>query len=278
MYEQIQWTSFGIPYVVEFSNVSFAPHRTTSPSQDTCRTVPTPEESTSISQESQSYSCPSAASSTSSFCHVSHCMLDSPLKSRSSISRLVSLSRSTTIRSASSFFKRKHQKPSAGTYTPSRSMKSFSNPIDTWCSIPPHVPKPLPPLPQPEAEGTHVDGLYIQFAACHPRTPSRSRLACLQKTITSAVVEAGMDTPSVLEEPMNYSRRASDYRGGDSLFRGTYGQVMVALKAAGLVATPCVEGEFAGGMQSHEIRFLFDSFIISYAFRSSLCCESNPRG
>lgn len=87
-----------------------------------------------------------------------------------------------------------------------------------------------------------MDGLYIQFAtsSCRPCASSRSRLASLQKTITSAVIEAGMDTPSALEEP--------DHRGRDSLFRGTYGQVMVALKAAGLVATPCMEGEFAGGM------------------------------
>jgi len=72
---------------------------------------------------------------------------------------------------------------------------------------------------------------------------------CLQKTITSAVVEAGMDTPYALEEHIDHhhpSTTTPDYRGPDSLFRGTYGQVMVALKAAGLVATPCMEGEFAG--------------------------------
>lgn len=71
---------------------------------------------------------------------------------------------------------------------------------------------------------------------------------CLQKVITSAVVEAGMDTPSALEEHIDHSHCAPDYRSCDSLFRGTYGQVMVALKAAGLVATPCMEGEFVGGM------------------------------
>jgi hypothetical protein len=69
----------------------------------------------------------------------------------------------------------------------------------------------------------------------------------LQKTITSAVVEAGMDTPSALEEQMDVSTNVTGYHSRDTLFRGTYGQVMVALKAAGLVATPCMEGDFAGG-------------------------------
>jgi hypothetical protein len=68
----------------------------------------------------------------------------------------------------------------------------------------------------------------------------------LQKTITSAVVDAGMDTPSAPEEQINVSTNAPDYHSRDTLFRGTYGQVMVALKAAGLVATPCMEGDFAG--------------------------------
>lgn len=55
-----------------------------------------------------------------------------------------------------------------------------------------------------------------------------------------------MDTPSALEEQTDVSMNVTDYRSRDTLFRGTYGQVMVALKAAGLVATPCMEGDFAG--------------------------------
>jgi hypothetical protein len=94
----------------------------------------------------------------------------------------------------------------------------------------------------------------------------------LQKTITSAVVDAGMDTPSALEEQINVSTNAPDYHSRDTLFRGTYGQVMVALKAAGLVATPCMEGDFAGGAQSRQIIFFPVSFIISYAFGCALCC------
>ncbi|KAG1757240.1 hypothetical protein EDB19DRAFT_20894 [Suillus lakei] len=247
MPQQIHWTSFGIPYVVEFNNVSFAPRRTASPSQDTLTSFHSPKGSTSVLEQSLPYSCPSATSSTSSFCHISQCMLESPLQTRSSISRLVSLSRAApSMRSASSFFKRK---PHTSTRKPcSSSQKASSNPIDTWCFIPPHAPKPLPPVPQQEHEGIHVDGLHIQFATppCDPRASSRSRLVRLQKTITSAVVEAGMDTPSALEEQMDDSTNAPDYHSRDTLFRGTYGQVMVALKAAGLVATPCMEGDFAG--------------------------------
>ncbi|KAG1864668.1 hypothetical protein DFJ58DRAFT_655738 [Suillus subalutaceus] len=168
MPQQIHWTPFGIPYVVEFNNVSFTPRRTVSPSEDTLTSFPVPEKSASVSEQSLTYSCPSATSSSSSFCHISQCI--------------------------------------------------------------------------------HVDGLHIQFATppCDPRASSRSRLVRLQKTITSAVVEAGMDTPSALEEQMDVSTNVPDYRSRDTLFRGTYGQVMVALKAAGLVATPCMEGEFAG--------------------------------
>ncbi|KAG2350723.1 hypothetical protein BDR05DRAFT_42314 [Suillus weaverae] len=250
MSQQIHWTSFGIPYVVEFNNVSFAPRRTASPSEDTLTSFPAPEKSASASEQSLAYSCPSATSSTSSFCHISQCMVESPLQSRSSISRIVSLSRSAPgMRSASSFFKRKHQKSHPSTRKPSSTSKNASsNPIDTWCCIPAHVPKPLPPVPQQEPEGIHVDGIHIQFATppCDLRASSRSRLAHLQKTITSAVVEAGMDTPSALEEQMDASTNVPDYHSRDTLFRGTYGQVMVALKAAGLVATPCMEGDFAG--------------------------------
>lgn len=250
MPQQIHWTSFGIPYVVEFTDVSFAPRRTTSPSEETLTSFPAPEKSTSVSEQSLVYSCPSASSSTSSFCHISPCMLESPLQTRSSISRLVSLSRSAPgMRSASSFFKRKHQKSHPSTRKPySTTQNASNNPVDTWCRIPAHVPKPLPPVPRQDSEGIHVDGLHIQFATppCDPRASSRSRLVRLQKTITSAVVEAGMDTPSTLEGQTDVSTNVTDYRSRDTLFRGTYGQVMVALKAAGLVATPCMEGDFAG--------------------------------
>ncbi|KAG2076965.1 hypothetical protein BDR04DRAFT_635077 [Suillus decipiens] len=250
MPQQIHWTPFGIPYVVEFNNVSFAPRRTASPSEDTLASFHTPEKSASVSEQSLTYSCPSATSSTSSFCHISQGMLESPLQTRSSISRLVSLSRSAPgMRSASSFFKRKHQKSHPSTHKPySASQDTSNNPIDTWCYIPTHVPKPLPPMPRKEPEGIHVDGLHIQFATppYDPRASSRSRLVRLQKTITSAVVEAGMDTPSALDEQMDVSTNVPGHRSRDTLFRGTYGQVMVALKAAGLVATPCMEGDFAG--------------------------------
>lgn len=250
MPQQIHWTPFGIPYVVEFNNVSFAPRRTASPSEDTLTSFHAPDKSTSVSEQSLTYSCPSATSSTSSFCHISQGMLESPLQTRPSISRLVSLSRSAPgMRSASSFFKRKHQKSHPSTHKPYlASHDTSNNPIDTWCYIPTHVPKPLPPMPQKEPEGIHVDGLHIQFATppYDPRASSRSRLVRLQKTITSAVVEAGMDTPSALDEQMDISTNVPGHRSRDTLFRGTYGQVMVALKAAGLVATPCMEGDFAG--------------------------------
>lgn len=267
MPQQIHWTSFGIPYLVEFNNVSFAPRRTPSPSEDTLTSFHPPENSASVSEQSLTYSCPSATSSTSSFCHISQCMLESPLQTRSSISRLTSLSRSAPgMRSASSFFKRKHQKSHPSTRKPySTSQNASNNPIDTWCCIPAHVPKPLPPVPQQEPEGVHVDGLHIQFATppYDPRASSRSRLVRLQKTISSAVVEAGMDTPSSLEEQTDVSTNVAGHRTRDTLFRGTYGQVMVALKAAGLVATPCMEGDIAGGAQLRHMNISLLSHLSS---------------
>ncbi|OBZ79952.1 hypothetical protein A0H81_01557 [Grifola frondosa] len=100
-------------------------------------------------------------------------------------------------------------------------------------------------------------GLYIQFAshdsACPPRKLSDSRLARLKYKIARAVTAAGMDSSPSTErsDPMGYlavnrgsfgsiqSVDIAQHGVPNSLFRGTYGQVMAALKSAGLTATPC---------------------------------------
>ncbi|PCH34189.1 hypothetical protein WOLCODRAFT_135558 [Wolfiporia cocos MD-104 SS10] len=107
-------------------------------------------------------------------------------------------------------------------------------------------------------EGDEGEGLFIQFAS-HLSRPhhklSHSRLLRLKQRIAKAVLAAGMDAaPSTRRvHPMDIPRLSRLSRGsiqstatvpednGGALFRGTYGQVMAALHAAGLVTTPCKE-------------------------------------
>ncbi|KZT72866.1 hypothetical protein DAEQUDRAFT_663600 [Daedalea quercina L-15889] len=111
-----------------------------------------------------------------------------------------------------------------------------------------------------EGEG---EGLFIQFATqrqgMHQKL-SNMRLWRLKQRIAKAVLAAGMDASPGTEklDPMDVptlSRMSyGSIRSDDSspapdgspgaLFRGTYGQVMTALQAAGLVATPCKESGF----------------------------------
>ncbi|KAI8990615.1 hypothetical protein BD414DRAFT_413540, partial [Trametes punicea] len=114
------------------------------------------------------------------------------------------------------------------------------------------------PRGERELEPTEDSGLYIRFASQLSQPPSKlsaSRIARLKYRIARAVMAAGMDTsPSAeLGDPMDDNARSrvsiSSIRSEDvetkgmpgSLFRGTYGQVMTALRAAGLVAVSCKE-------------------------------------
>ncbi|KAI0354575.1 hypothetical protein OH77DRAFT_1521484 [Trametes cingulata] len=111
---------------------------------------------------------------------------------------------------------------------------------------------------------TEDHGLYIRFASQLAKPPcklSEHRLARLKYRIAKAVLAAGMDTsPSgELGDPMDDAGRCRasissihsenvEHEGlPGSLFRGTYGQVMTALRAAGLATVPCKESgvEFA---------------------------------
>jgi len=107
------------------------------------------------------------------------------------------------------------------------------------------------------------EGLFIQFATqrrgMHQKL-SNTRLWRLKQRIAKAVLAAGMDASPGTEkmDPMDVptlSRMSyGSIRSDDSspmpdgspgaLFSGTYGQVMVALQAAGLVTTPCKESGF----------------------------------
>lgn len=87
-------------------------------------------------------------------------------------------------------------------------------------------------------------GLHLSFPDGHglilqSKTPN-SRLRRLSRTVARAVQDAGMVSPSTSDGNVQAS-------GGQSLFRGTYGQVRTALHSAGLVVKKCEEDGVAGG-------------------------------
>ncbi|OJT14405.1 hypothetical protein TRAPUB_9046 [Trametes pubescens] len=112
--------------------------------------------------------------------------------------------------------------------------------------------------PGAEAECPEDHGLYIRLASQLAQPPCRlseSRLARLKYRIAKAVLAAGMDSSPGAErgDPLDAAGRGrmsiSSIRSENverdgvpgSLFRGTYGQVMTALRAAGLATVPCKE-------------------------------------
>ncbi|OCH89535.1 hypothetical protein OBBRIDRAFT_658493 [Obba rivulosa] len=107
-------------------------------------------------------------------------------------------------------------------------------------------------------EDYDTNGLYIQFQSPYYQSPhklSPNRILRLKRRIARAVVAAGMDSspatewanPEYRTAPNRFSRWSVASTDSvqppmpGSLFRGTYGQVMVALQAAGLETTPCKE-------------------------------------
>ncbi|KAF8846108.1 hypothetical protein BDN67DRAFT_976936 [Paxillus ammoniavirescens] len=248
MTQDIRFNSFGIPYVVEFENVSFAPqHRIQdSRSKHTCHDLLV----SSFSDPGLAYSpTPSPSSSTSSFCHIESPPPAPPFPP---------LHRSFSLRSASSLFRLKPRRSSLDMSLPSiRPIPSqcsnlSSNALPTW-SAPEHT-KPLPPTPHRKVADVQADGLYIQFTSPEslPQMGRKDKLVHLQKTINTAVLEAGMNTPpknTVCQEPSNAEKTSQETRGyktHDALYCGTYGQMMVALEGAGLYATPCLEAGLSG--------------------------------
>lgn len=119
-----------------------------------------------------------------------------------------------------------------------------------------HV-EPEKPAKPVKTEPPRPGGLYIRFASS-PGTATQKissrRLAKLRSAIEEAVTNAGMmkpspdETGSAADVALDDSVRSRDTARKDAskkaLFKGTYGQVKQALKAAGLVATPCNENGF----------------------------------
>jgi len=220
MAQEIRFNHFGVPYIVEFANVSFRP---TIPLKKSSATfIPTLTKMDSYSTNATRASSPAPSFPSS--------------RSRSS---------------SRSFKPRRKRTPS-----PTES-------ITSWCTVPPYDPPydpPKAPEPPQSDSPTKGRGLYIQFSlfstsddppSYTPRpqpNTSRSYIPRLRRAIANAVKDAGMESPAAAEKenPMDFQDPPAppQRKTSKSLFRGTYGQVMSALKDAGLTTTPCTEAGF----------------------------------
>lgn len=143
---------------------------------------------------------------------------------------------------------------------------------------------PSVPVAQSEEDGLSLrtGGLYIQFPtppttsdvptgtssldSIEPETEGTSqvnfektrrlRLYRLSRAISKAVLAAGMEAPSKPAKKFDAEECASSKTGDartvkvhQGLFKGTYSQVRNAFRAAGLVTTPCGEDGIPDGMQ-----------------------------
>ena len=112
------------------------------------------------------------------------------------------------------------------------------------------VPTGVPLLPsiEPKSEGMS----QVDF-----EKTTRLRLRRLSRAISKAVLAAGMEAPPKPAKKFDTEECASskteDARPAkvrQGLFKGTYGQVRNAFRAAGLVTTPCGEHGVPNGMQA----------------------------
>ena len=127
-----------------------------------------------------------------------------------------------------------------------------------------HRPSP-PPLPKedPKASFQRPGGLFIRYAPQSSESLplgkiSRNRLVQLQQSIAEAVREAGMLSPAdEQDDPLNQISSGDDTNARvalqpRNLFKGTYGQMKEALRAAGLSTIPCSENGFDNGKSSYK--------------------------
>ena len=141
---------------------------------------------------------------------------------------------------------------------------------------------PVPVAPSEDGLSLRTGGLYIQFptppttsdvptGAPSPHTiepetegtqvdfekTRRLRLYRLSRAISKAVLAAGMEAPSKPAKKFDTEESASSKTGDartvkvhQGLFKGTYSQVRDAFRAAGLVTTPCGEDGIPNGMRA----------------------------
>lgn len=142
---------------------------------------------------------------------------------------------------------------------------------------------PAPVAPSEDGLSLRTGGLYIQFPtppttsdvptgapSLHSIEPEiegtsqvdfektrRLRLYRLSRAISKAVLAAGMEAPSKPAKKFDTEEcastktgDASTVKGRQGLFKGTYSQVRNAFRAAGLVTTPCGEDGIPNGMHA----------------------------
>ena len=142
---------------------------------------------------------------------------------------------------------------------------------------------PVPVAPPEDGLSLRTGGLYIQFPispmtsdvptgvpslpSIEPKTEgmsqedfektTRLRLRRLSRAISKAVLAAGMEAPPKPAKKFDTEECASSktedarpVKVRQGLFKGTYGQVRNAFRAAGLVTTPCGEDGVPNGMQA----------------------------
>ena len=124
-------------------------------------------------------------------------------------------------------------------------------------------PSGTPPLPtiETETEGT----LQVDF-----EKTTRARLCRLSRAISKAVLAAGMEAPPKptrkFDAEVSAGANSGDARpvkGSQGLFKGTYGQVRAAFRAAGLVTTPCGEDGVPDGKRS--------AFVTCHTTKRTFC-------
>ena len=151
--------------------------------------------------------------------------------------------------------------------------------VEFECTVAPTPPVPV--VPSEDGLSLRTGGLYIQFPtpstssdipseatlppSVEPATEgmsqvdfekaSRLRLHRLSRAISKAVLAAGMEAPPKQTKKFDAEEGASSktgdarpVKGRQGLFKGTYGQVRDAFRAAGLVTAPCGEDGLPNGM------------------------------
>jgi hypothetical protein len=160
----------------------------------------------------------------------------------------------------------------------------FSSSEETLVELEGAVTLTPPDLVAPTEDGLSLrtGGLYVQFPtppttsdvptgapSAHSIEPEagtsqvdfektkRFRLYRLSRAISKAVLAAGMEAPSKPAQKFDTEECASSktgdvgtVKGRQGLFKGTYSQVRKAFRAAGLVTTPCGEEGIPNGMHA----------------------------
>ncbi|KAN0133309.1 hypothetical protein V8E53_009033 [Lactarius tabidus] len=273
---EVRVTPYGIPYVVEFANVSIWPRPpivhaevgyhpsdlVPKPSLSRSNTLPT----TSTHKPLPSLPLPVRSKSLKLFkskTAIAHVKPELAVEGPDSTRPLIRRNRSLTTDAR---------------YTAHRHFKIFNDEFSASeeTLVEPEVAGTFPPMhtvPSEDGLSLRTGGLYIQFptSSSNPEDPSapplptmgpetegtlqvdfekaaRARLYRLSRAISKAVLAAGMEAPPKPTKKFDAEVSARE-KGGDSsfvkgtqgLFKGTYGQVRAAFRAAGLVTTPCGE-------------------------------------